>query len=247
MNKRHIYLLLVLLLSSCASIIEKIEMTNPKLSCLKKEMDNEYSAFGIKFKKKSEVISLIPSESYCFSNVDSSGFSGTFETKNIISRTIENYKSGNSSFLKLTILSTKSLEKKYKTNQELKKVVEAFINKRVLEMKGNKNPRFGDFVNNLEKLNLGKSAICQNLFQSLNDYSPKNLPKSEKYLVMNTLYKTCAIANSDVVIDIGLSIRANSEFIKNFDSEYLKNYATKVEKDLVDKVSEKDLNSIITE
>lgn len=228
-------------------MMEKIEMSNPKLSCLKKEMDNEYSAFGIKFKKKSEVISLVPSQSYCFSNGGASGFSGTFETNNIISRTKENHKSGNSSFLKLTILSTKNLEEKYKTNQELKKVVAAFIDKRILEMKGNKNPRFGNFVNNLEKLHLGKSAICQNLFQSLNDYSPTNLPKSEKYLVMNTFYKTCAIPNSDVVIDIGLSIRANGGYIKSFDSEYLRNYTTKIEKDLWDKVSEKDLHSIIEE
>lgn len=245
MNKHHLYLLLALLLSSCASMMEKIEMSNPKLSCLKKERDNEYSAFGIKFKKKSEEISFVSSDSYCFRSSGLFGFSGTFETKNIISRTSKNYKSGNSSFLKLTILTTQNVEAKYKTKQELDKVVTGLVNKRVLEMENNKNPRFSEFVNSLGKLHHGKSATCQDLFQSLHDSKPANLPKSEKYLVMNTLYKNCAIPKLEVIVDIGVSVRANKDYIKNFDSKYLKNYITNIEKSLFDKTSDQDLYSII--
>lgn len=227
--------------------MERIEMSNPRLSCVKKEGNDEYSVFDIRFKRKSETISLVPSKSYCFRSGNSSGFSGTFETNSIISRTNENHKLGNSSFLQLTILNTKNLEEKYKTNEELDKAVTAFIDKRVLEMKNNNNPKFSDFVNKLGKFHHGNNSKCQDLFQSVHDSRAANLPKSEKYLVMNSFYKSCSIPQLEVFIDIGLSVRANKDYIKNFDSEYLKNYVIKIEESLVDKKSQRNLHSIITD
>ncbi len=236
-----------MLLGSCASLIERIEMSNPRLSCVKKEGSEEYSVFDIRFKRKSETISLVPSKSYCFRSGNSSGFSGTFETNAIISRTKENHKLGNGAFLQLTILNTKNLEEKYKTSEELDKAVTTLIYKRVLEIKNNTNPRFSEFVNNLGKFRHGNNSKCQDLFQSVHDSRAANLPKSEKYLVMNSFYKSCSIPQLEVFIDIGLSVRANKDYIKNFDSEYLKNYVIKIEESLVDKKSQRNLRSIIAD
>ena len=128
------YVILLLFLNSCAPLLEKIDMSSKNLSCVKKEGKNRYSAFDIEFSKKSDTISLIPNKSHCSKDQGVGTFVGMFKV-NIVDKNQANYKIGNSAFFQLTILDFKDIEKKYKTNQELKKLVKASINKRVLEMK----------------------------------------------------------------------------------------------------------------
>lgn len=156
-----------------------------------------------------------------------------------------NYKIGNSAFFQLTILDFKDIEKKYKTNQELKKLVKASINKRVLEMKNKDDSRYSNTVNKLGEFNYGKAIICQGLFQSVQDYKAANLPKSEDYLVMNNLYKSCTIPQSEIFIDMSISVRANKNDIKTFDIRYLKQHISNIEASLLDKKLNKNLSSII--
>lgn len=236
----------LLFLTSCTSLLERVEMNNRNLSCIKKEGENRYSAFGIEFKKKSNDISLVPSMSYCSKSAGIPAFTGMFET-NIISRTGGNYKMGNTAFFQLTILNIENVDKKYKTNQELNKFINAAIDKRILEMKNNNDPRYANMISESGKLTRSKMARCRDLFQSVQDYKARNLPKSEKYLVMNGVYKSCVISKSEVFVDISLSVRANENDIKTFDSEYLKKYIINIEKFLVDKSSQQNLHSIVTD
>lgn len=237
-------LLLSLSLSSCSFLLESLEMSNPKLSCVKREKQNQYSVSGIQFQKESNVVSLIPNQSQCFKAYGLSGFRGIFETNNLMSRTRENFNSGNSAFIQVTILDFINLDKKYKTNQESKKMVEFAINKRILEVKSN-NPRYSNFISKLGKIQQNNKSICQDLFQSMRDHKAPNLPKSEKYLVMNNFYKSCAISDLEIVIDISVSVRANKQDIKNFNLHQLKDYVTSVEKLLLIKETQESLYSEI--
>ena len=62
MKKLYLYCIVLFLLNSCAPLLETLEMNRPQLSCVKKERKNEYSVFGVQFKKKSDLMSFIPGD-----------------------------------------------------------------------------------------------------------------------------------------------------------------------------------------
>ena len=238
------YGILFLFLNSCAHLLEKGDDFTQDLSCIKKEGENRYSAFGIEFNKKSDVIYIMEDDSYCLEHMGVNFFIGMFKV-NILDKTKDNYENGNSTFLQLTISDFKNLEKEHKTNQELKNLVQASINKRIIEMENNNDPRFSNIKNKLEELVHGKTAICQELFQSGQDSKAANLPKSEEYLVMNNLYKSCVIPGSEIFIDMTISVRGNKIDIRNFDLGYLQKQMSSIEGSLLDKRLKQNLHSII--